>query len=76
MNRADERDLEIAALRDRLSRLSQASLRITEDLDLDTVLQGVVAGARSLTGARMGGITTLDEGGGLAGLHHLGPDAG
>ena len=65
MNRADERDQEIAALRDRLSRLSQASLRITEDLDLDTVLQGVVAGARSLTGARMGGITTLDEGGGL-----------
>ena len=65
MNRADERDLEIAALRDRLSRLSEASLRITEDLDLDTVLQGVVAGARSLTGAGMGGITTLDEGGGM-----------
>ena len=65
MNRADARDQEIAALRDRLSRLSEASLRITEDLDLDTVLQGVVAGARSLTGAGMGGITTLDEGGGL-----------
>ena len=56
---------QIEALRDRLSRLSQASLRITGDLDLDTVLQGVVDGARSLTGARMGGITVLDDGGRL-----------
>ena len=48
------------ALRERLSRLSEASIRITEDLDLDIVLQGVVDGARSLTGARMGGITALD----------------
>ena len=53
------------ALRERLSRLSEASIRITEDLDLDTVLQGVVDGARSLTGARMGGITALDEQGQL-----------
>ena len=53
------------ALRERLSRLSEASLRITEDLDLDIVLQGVVDGARSLTGARMGGITALDEQGQL-----------
>ena len=53
------------ALRERLSRLSEASIRITEDLDLATVLQGVVDGARSLTGARMGGITALDEQGQL-----------
>ena len=53
------------ALRERLSRLSEASIRITEDLDLDIVLQGVVDGARSLTGARMGGITALDEQGQL-----------
>ena len=53
------------ALRERLSRLSEASLRITEDLDLGIVLQGVVDGARSLTGARMGGITALDEQGQL-----------
>ena len=53
------------ALRDRLSRLSEAGLRITEDLDLDTVLQGVVDGARSLTGARISGLTTLDEAGEL-----------
>ena len=52
---------EIAELRERLSRLSEASLHITEDLDLDAVLQGVLDGARSLTGARMGGITILDD---------------
>ena len=56
---------EIAALRERLSRLSEASLHITEDLDLDAVLQGVLDGARSLTGARMGGVTILDDSGHL-----------
>ena len=65
MNEADNLRRENEALRDRLSRLSEASLRITEDLDLDTVLQGVVDGARSLTGARMGGMTALDEQGQL-----------
>ena len=45
--------------------MSQASIRITETLDLDTVLQGVVDGARSLTGARHGGATVLDERGQL-----------
>ena len=39
---------------DRLSRLSQASLRINESLDLDTVLQQVVDSARLLTGSRYG----------------------
>ena len=65
MNESDNLKRENEALRDRLSRLSEASLRITEDLDLDTVLQGVVDGARSLTGARIGGITTLDDSGQL-----------
>ena len=65
MNQSDDLLREIAALRDRLSRLSEAGLRITEDLDLDTVLQGVVDGARSLTGARISGLTTLDEAGEL-----------
>ena len=41
--------------------MSQASIRITETLDQDTVLRGVVDGARSLTGARHGGVTVLDE---------------
>ena len=53
------------ALRERLSRLSEASLLITEDLDLDTVLQGVVDGARSLTGASRGCLIVLDESGQL-----------
>ena len=49
--------------RDRLSRLSQASLRINESLELDTVLQQVVDCARSLTDSRYGVITTLDGSG-------------
>ena len=65
MKRPDDPMREIAALRERLSRLSEASLHITEDLDLDAVLQGVLDGARSLTGARMGGITILDDSGQL-----------
>ena len=65
MNRPDDPMREIEALRERLSRLSEASLHITEDLDLDAVLQGVLDGARSLTGARMGGITILDDEGQL-----------
>ena len=67
LNRYDDLERENWALRERLSRLGQASLRITEDLDLDVVLQGVVDGARSLTGARLGGITTLDPSGQLPG---------
>ena len=63
MSTADQRDLEIAALRERLSLLSQASLRITEDLDLEAVLQRVVDGARLLTGAGRGGLTVLDDAG-------------
>ncbi len=65
MNPADRRDEEIAALRERLSRLSQASLRITEDLDMDAVLQRVVDSARLLTGASRGGLTVIDDAGQL-----------
>ena len=63
MEPADDQAREIAELRDRLSRLSQASLRINESLDFDTVLQGVLDSACSLTGARYGVITLLDESG-------------
>ncbi len=63
MEQADDQAREIAELRDRLSRLSQASLRINERLDFDTVLQGVLDSACSLTGARYGVITLLDESG-------------
>ena len=52
-------DEQVSALRERLSRLSEASLRINESLDLDAVLQGVLDSARSLTGARYALITTM-----------------
>ena len=48
MNRPDDPTREIVALRERLSRLSEASLHITEDLDLDAVLQGVLDGGAEL----------------------------
>ena len=63
MASSGEHGLEIEALRDRLSRLSEASLRINESLDLDTVLQEVVDSARALTGSPYGVITTLDDSG-------------
>ena len=46
---SDELLRENQALRERLARLSQASRRINESLDFDTVLQEVVDSARSLT---------------------------
>ena len=61
MEQADDQAQEIAKLRDRLSRLSQASLRINESLDFDTVLQGVLDSACSLTGARYGVITCFSR---------------
>ena len=61
MDRPDERDRRIQELEERLSRLSEASLRITEDLDFNTVLQGVVDSARSLTSSRYGAITIPGE---------------
>ena len=63
MRHQDARDQEIRTLRDRLSRLSQASLRITEDLDFDKVLQEVVDSARALTASRYAAITVLGEAG-------------
>ena len=47
----------------RVARLSEASLRINESLDLDTVLQEEEDSARALTGSPYGVITTLDESG-------------
>ena len=65
MNQPDGRDLEIQALRDRLTRMCQACHRINESLDLDTVLQEVLDSARSLTGARYGVMVLLDGSGGV-----------
>ena len=49
------------AFQERISRLSEASRRINESLDFDQVLLGVLDSARSLTGARYGVMTLLDE---------------
>ena len=51
------------ALRDRISRLNEAILRINGSLDLSTVLREAVDSACVLTGARCGVITTIGEGG-------------
>ena len=66
MSREDELTQENEALRHRLSRLTEASLRINESLDFDTVLQEVVDSARALTASRYAAITVLDEAGRLS----------
>ncbi len=76
MRNAGERERENQALRDRLSRLSQASLRINESLDFETVLQGVLDSACSLTGARYGVMALVGALGTDRGLRHLRPDFG
>ena len=63
MSETSEHRAEVEALRERLSRLSEATLRINESLDFDSVLQEVVDSARELTGARYGAITVLDDAG-------------
>ena len=54
---------DVEALRERISTLTGAILRMSESLDLETVLREVVEGARALTGARYGAITTVDTAG-------------
>ena len=63
MKNAGDLARENEALRDRLSRLSEASLRINESLDFEAVLQGVLDSACSLTGARYGVIALLGASG-------------
>ena len=71
-----ELERENAALRERLSRLSEASLRINESLDFNPVLNGALDSARSLTGARYGVITLLDDSGRLQDFLSSGMTAG
>ena len=63
MPTVEELSREVRTLRERLSRLSEASLRISESLDVDTVLREVVERACALTGAGCGAITTTDASG-------------
>ena len=53
----------IDSLRARLSKLSEASLRVSETLNLNTVLQEVIDNARDLTDARYGALLTYDQSG-------------
>ena len=61
MQQTNEPGREDEVFRERLSRLSEASLRINESLDFDDVLQSVLDSARALTGARFGALTLLDD---------------
>ena len=63
VKRKDGPGREIEALRERISMLSAASLRISASLDLETVLHEVINSARALIEARYGGIVTIDESG-------------
>ena len=65
MSREDELLRANEALRARLSRLSEASVRINESLDFNVVLQEVIDNALYLTDARYGVIASIDEVGGL-----------
>ena len=56
---------EIESLRSRLSKLSEASLRVSETLNVDTVLKEVIDKARDLTGARYGALLTYEQSGGM-----------
>ena len=60
MNERDEAARGAESLREPDATLAAAILRIGASLDLDIVLREVVDGARTLTGARYGVITTVD----------------
>ena len=64
----DRLQAENETLRRRLARLTEAILSISEDLDVDAVLEEIVDSARSLTDARYSAITTLDDSGDLQDL--------
>ncbi|MCY4642342.1 MAG: response regulator [Gammaproteobacteria bacterium] len=63
MDNPDELKQEIKVLRESLSGLSSAILRISASLDETTVLQEVVDSARALTSASYGMITTMNDDG-------------
>jgi len=63
MTSREELKRENEILRERVSKLSAASLRIGASLDVGTVLREVVESARALTGARYGGIVATDDSG-------------
>jgi len=68
MKAAGERTPNMKGNEDRLTRFSQACLRITSRGDLDSVLQEVIDSACSLTAARYGGLIALSDSGGVEGF--------
>ena len=66
MTQSSDLERENQALRERLSRLSEASLRINESLEFDTVLQEVLDSARVLSSASYGVITLFNDSGAVA----------
>ena len=65
MRSTEENGRELEKLRQRIAALGAAILRTSATLDVSTVLQEIVDSARTLTGARYGVITTIDETGGV-----------
>lgn len=65
---------EVLATQGRLRTLLRASQTITAELDLDSVLRGIVSAVRELTGARYAALGVLDEHGGLEQFIHEGMD--
>ena len=65
MTEAELLQQENKALRSRLTKLSEASIRITEQLDVGSVLQEVIDSACLLTNAQYGALLVFDESGGM-----------
>ena len=61
MSKTDDLSRENEALRERISALTSAILRISASLDVDTVVREIAEAARALTGARYAIITTMDD---------------
>ena len=61
MTQVEKLQLEVETLRDRLARLSEASRRINDSLDFESVLQEVLDSARLLTSARYGVFTLHND---------------
>ena len=66
MPELDDLNRVIQALRERISTLSEASLRVGSSVDVDTVLREIAESARALAAARDAVITTTGDEGELA----------
>jgi signal transduction histidine kinase len=74
LREVQDRLSEVMKTRDRMQRLLDAMLVVTEDLDLDTTLHRIVEAAVDLVEARYGALGVLGAGGGLSRFLHVGLD--